>query len=145
MALLAELCDFRDKECVEMFRKGAQLIGKLCCSGNGLPQADVKHFQEGAVHKGKKRRNERVRCWACDVHARMPLALQVLRKAGHESKYADKLWETSLKEVSLGRMSGPYAEHELDPSVVCIASRCGVPQGTRLLVRFVARRALLRV
>ncbi len=61
MALLAELCDFHDKECVEMFRKGAQLIGKLCCSSNGLPQADEKHFHEGAVHVGKEGRNARVR------------------------------------------------------------------------------------
>ena len=44
-------------------------------------------------------------------------------------KNADRLLEISMKEVELGRLSGPFAVDDVDLSSICISSRFGVEQG----------------
>ena len=95
---------------------------------------DVKHFKDGEVYKDRLARNEKVIFSAAPVGTCAALVLgcgQVLKKAeAADSEFAKSLYESSMKEVELGRMSGPHELKDLDLTSINVASRFGVSQGS---------------
>ena len=57
--------------------------------------------------------------------------LQVLSNL-KEGPFSQELYDLSMAEVSLGRLSGPFSVDELPLSEVSIASRFGVEQGSHM-------------
>ena len=60
---LAQTIDYHDKECVEMFRKGADIAGTLEYAGNGWPvflndADDLKKLEENRKLQAKAKRDE---------------------------------------------------------------------------------------
>jgi len=109
--MLAEYCKFHDVGCVNLFRHGAEIIGPLTCSGNGVP-VDVAsgHDIEQLVAERPGR------------NARMLAKVRV-------DVFADELLEQTRCDVALGRMSEPAPVERVDLGLVSICQRFSVLQG----------------
>ena len=64
MELLAEAINYKDRACINIFRRGGQLHGKLEPCGNGIPKEPEKDFDPELLYADAAERNKRVRCTA---------------------------------------------------------------------------------
>ena len=113
LAELAQAVSFHDCACVDMFRHGAPLYGSLPRSGNGVtvePSADAAAAPQ-----------------VCECAARNTKLVKRLR----EDPHADTLFDQTVADAELGRMSAPIPIDQLDTAEVMLASRFSVVQGTR--------------
>ena len=60
MELLAAACQYHDADCIEMFRSGGQLFGKLPAVGNGVSCTPETQCNPDLVKQGCSERNEQV-------------------------------------------------------------------------------------
>ena len=111
LAMLAESCGFHDSACVELFRTGSDIIGKLPCSGNGVPIDPTFSFDKSALLAGVAARNA-----------------DMLKRA-RVDPYSSDLVAQTRADAKLGRMIEPRPASELDLPRFSVCQRFGIVQG----------------
>lgn len=112
MALLAQTCEFHDPEALQLFRKGAKMIGELPASGNGTAiqpeyRSDVEHTLRKRYSTNKKML---ARMQTVDEHA------DLLLKQTRQDCQMDRMFEMRVEDID-------FNYHSISP-------RFGVKQGT---------------
>ena len=102
-----------DAACIEFFRRGAPLYGWLERSGNGTPIEAQLEVSELCLRNSCSERNFK------------------LLKRMRVDKHAETLLEQTREDAALGRMSAPQPLSQIDTSLIAIARRFGVEQGTK--------------
>ena len=108
---LAEATGFSDKACIEQFRKGAPILGRLPSSGRGTKRSS--ETQLGDVHELAASRVE---------------ANKQLLTRRREDENSGVLLEKTQQDAELGRMSPPVSLRHV-PKECLLASRFSVEQG----------------
>lgn len=111
LAMLAESCGFHDTACVGLFRTGSDIIGRLPCSGNGMPIDPNLSFDKKALLAGVAARNA-----------------EMLKRA-RVDPYSSDLVAQTRADAKLGRMTMPRPACELDLSRISVCQRFGMVQG----------------
>ena len=112
MEILAKAIDYKDAECVEMFRLGGPLFGFLPYSGNG---DQIEYAMEGSLKELMKNRGERNKS-----------LLAGLKEAANSEVLLNKACE----DAQMGRMTRPRPINEFDLEKVVLSPRFAVEQGT---------------
>ena len=110
---LANHAGYHDVACVECFRKGADLFGKLQVSGNGTPHVFKEHASVDELRTSAFERNTS------------------LLKTAREDKHSEALMAQTLADAALHRMGQPIPVAQVDLSAVNLAPRFGVEQGLK--------------
>ena len=110
---LAAASGFWDPECIDMFRFGAPVVGKLPLSGSGPPCAVTEPVPVEDLREKCGERNRAL--------------LSTLR----EDPHADFLMSQIKKDAALGRMTEPVSITQVDLDKVVLARRFSVEQGTK--------------
>ena len=109
--MLIRACDHCDTGCVDLFKHGAPLLGRLPCVGNGPPESRKLHKSLAELHDTAEAGNHKV--------------LKRL-KAEH---YAEEVHRQTVLDHAAGRMTEPRPVHEVDLKAVRISQRFAVAQG----------------
>ena len=132
--MLAKAVDHKDAKCVELFRRGAPLVGRLPCSGNGTPVAITEVTDEAGLFKGAVASNRRLlESLREDENAK---ALHEVRPDASLGLLACNwlcaaLFKACLKDARLGRMTQPQpASMEMCERCI-LAPRFSVEQGNQ--------------
>lgn len=112
---LAKLIKYHDVRCVDMLRVGGPLIGKLPCSGNGVPILG----QTSGLSELEALLNER--------EARNRSLVSSLR----EDPHATDLLKMAASDAALGRMSRPRHLRESDLREYTLSPRFCLEQGLK--------------
>ena len=110
---LAAASGFWDPECIDMFRFGAPVVGKLPLSGSGPPCAVTEPVPVEDLREKCGERNRAL--------------LSTLR----EDPHADFLMSQIKKDAALGRITEPVSITQVDLDKVVLARRFSVEQGTK--------------
>ena len=110
---LLKLSDHVDRDCPEMFRKGASLMGKLTRSGIGKPETKKPHEPISQLRESAEVGN-----------------LRIAAKL-REDPHSDELMAQTLQEAKLGRMTVPRPINEVDLTSIRVSQRFSVEQGTK--------------
>ena len=111
--LLAKTAGHTDVDCPNMFRHGAQLLGKLPVSGNGVVEKSRAHRPLDELWKT---------CAESNKH--------ILRRL-KEDENADEIMRLTMLDAELGRTTCACPREEVDLEAVRISQRFGVNQGMR--------------
>ena len=119
LAFLAKECGFHDEACVDFFRWGAKLFGRLPKSGNGVPIPPDWSWDPGTILQDREARNRKVG-HSSGAHfcylLRSVFLCKVLQKL-RDDLFAEELFDLSSKEVEKGRVLRPSAA---SPSRCCV-------------------------
>ena len=96
MELLALRARYHDAECVDLFRKGAPIVGKLHRTGNGTPQAQPARKSVNELRQERSKTNAAV--------------IQGLKE---DPKWSRHLLKSCLDDHKKGRMAMPRLSHEV--------------------------------
>ena len=110
---LAAITCAPDAKCIECFRHGAQLLGKLPCSGIGEPFEYPEHSSTDDLMQHRCEKNQEI--------------LASLR----EDKHSQQLHELTMNDAKLYRMSQPILAANSDLRHVVLTPRFSVEQGLR--------------
>ena len=110
---LASATDFVDPSCVEMFRHGADFLGKLPSTGLGVACEFDAHLSIDQLRSTCGERNSR------------------LLAALAEDKHSKELLSATIEDCQFGRMTEPVGTETLDLEQLNLAVRFGVEQGYR--------------
>ena len=111
MEILARAIDYKDAECVEMFRLGGPLFGFLPYSGNG---DQIEYAMEGSLKELMKNRGERNKSLVAGLK---------------EDANSDVLLNKACEDAQMGRMTRPRPINEFDLEKVVLSPRFAVEQG----------------
>ena len=110
---LAMACSHDDVACVDFFRAGAPLLGKLAMSGNGRPEVFPKFEDLGVLKDSSVARNARI--------------VRGLR----EDEFSQELYDLTVADSDLNRMSKPVPFDQAELGQASVAPRFAVQQGLR--------------
>ena len=111
MEILAKAMQYKDAECIDMFRMGGPLLGFLPNSGHGVP---IEYTMEGSIRDLMNGKEERNRSLIAGLK---------------EDVNSDVLLAKTLDDAKLGRMSMPSRIGEIDLDEVILSPRFAVEQG----------------
>ena len=111
LEILADSCGFHDRACIELFRKGGDIIGPLACSGNGTPIDVNFSYDVSKLIEQRPVRNEKL--------------IEKVRV----DEFAGELLAQTIADAKLGRMSEPVSVDDVDLCGISVCQRFGVLQG----------------
>ena len=114
LELLAKRAGYHDGACVELFRTGAPLVGKLARTGNGTPLSKPPSLTVKQLEQQRTKSNS-----------------DILKKIKDDTKMSSQLLQACLDDQAKGRMDRPRLSHEVDLEVVALSPRFAVVQGTK--------------
>jgi len=109
-------------------------------SGNGTPLAAEDNFDENKWRKHRYGSNQKVLYEFCATENvtgdKCAPSCQAIHRLS-EDQYAQRMKEKADKEVSLGRLIGPYPLDQVDLRSACISTRFSVEQGMFVTLRVI--------
>ena len=131
LEMLAAAVQHQDKDCVNLFRKGAPLAGILPISGNGAPVMIKESVDVAKLRRNSLGTNRRILEALRDdpYSAALHNVSLVVCPLWHVGSFCMRLPEACLEDAMLGRMSFPEPATPGDCEDVIISPRFGVEQG----------------
>ena len=142
MELLAEAIKYHDKGCLNIFRRGGTLHGRLEPCGNGSPTVADDDFDPVLWKANCLDRNRKVSLTLARCVCGQYVCLQVLSKL-KDDQHEEELLRVSEADVALGRMSGLYEPGDIDLADAAVASRFSVEQGMSCIMLSAERIAVV--
>ena len=120
MRLLAKKAQYHDAACVDLFRDGAPLVGKIARTGSYTPKEKLAEISVAQLKEDRKSKNERL--------------IQSIRQ---DTQWAEVLLQACKDDVNKGRMEAIRLEHEADLSRITLSPRFAIVQGAPLALEHV--------
>ncbi len=121
MQQLAKEIDYHDADCVNLLRRGCDIVGVLPRAGNGQPVDDQLEMQPAKLAAEHVKRNS-----------------QLVSKL-REDEHSDALWKLTVEDAALGRMSFPRQLQPTDLRDTTISPRFCLLQGKSGVVSSICR------
>ncbi len=112
---LAEKAGYHDAACINLFREGAPIVGKLARSGNGKPLDGEAAASIAVLKADRAKKNKEL--------------LGTLKR--DKSACENDLMNASAEDVKLGRMAPLRLAHEVDLDNITVSPRDAIVQGGR--------------
>ena len=103
-----------DLECTEVFRHGAQLLGKMVVTGNGRQETKKRHESLSELYE------------TCGTNNR-----DILARLKEDVEHSDELYRLTCLDSDLRRMTPLQCCDDIDMDAVLISQRFGVAQGVK--------------